>query len=143
MPNESTRTVVVALAAGFGVALAKAVAAAVTGSAALRAPGWMRQPPGPMRVVATSIRSGGHGRSAGWRLAGRVQARHQLGQVVRLDEGRRRRRAPGRVGGPALPYLRLPQLVLEDHVEVAVVLGEVACRVAQVPEVVGADQVPA
>jgi cation diffusion facilitator family transporter len=37
MPNESTRTVVVALAAGFGVALAKAVAAAVTGSAAMAA----------------------------------------------------------------------------------------------------------
>jgi cation diffusion facilitator family transporter len=37
MPNESTRTVLVALAAGLGVALAKAVAAVVTGSAAMAA----------------------------------------------------------------------------------------------------------
>jgi cation diffusion facilitator family transporter len=37
MPDDSTRTVVVALGTGLGVAVAKAVAAAVTGSAALAA----------------------------------------------------------------------------------------------------------
>ena len=37
MPNESTRTVLVALGAGLGVALAKAAAAALTGSTALAA----------------------------------------------------------------------------------------------------------
>jgi divalent metal cation (Fe/Co/Zn/Cd) transporter len=37
MPNESTRTVVVALVAGLGVALAKFGAAAFTGSPALAA----------------------------------------------------------------------------------------------------------
>jgi cation diffusion facilitator family transporter len=37
MPNESMRTVLVALGAGFGVALAKAGAAAFTGSSALAA----------------------------------------------------------------------------------------------------------
>ncbi len=37
MPNESTRTVVVALGAGLGVALAKVGAAVVTGSTAMAA----------------------------------------------------------------------------------------------------------
>jgi divalent metal cation (Fe/Co/Zn/Cd) transporter len=37
MPNESTRTVLVALVAGLGVALAKAGAAVFTGSPALAA----------------------------------------------------------------------------------------------------------
>ncbi len=37
MPNESTRTVLVSLGAGLGVALTKAVAAAITGSAAMAA----------------------------------------------------------------------------------------------------------
>jgi len=37
MPNDSMRTVLVALGAGFGVALAKAGAAAFTGSSALAA----------------------------------------------------------------------------------------------------------
>ena len=37
MPNDSTRTVLVALGAGLGVAVAKAGAAAFTGSAALAA----------------------------------------------------------------------------------------------------------
>ena len=37
MPNDSTRTVLVALGAGLGVALAKVGAAVITGSAALAA----------------------------------------------------------------------------------------------------------
>ena len=37
MPDDSTRTVLVALGAGLGVAVAKAVAAVFTGSAALAA----------------------------------------------------------------------------------------------------------
>ena len=37
MPNDSTRTVLVALGSGLGVALAKVVVAAFTGSTALAA----------------------------------------------------------------------------------------------------------
>ena len=58
----------------------------------------------------------------------RVAARHQLRQVVRPDERRGRRRPPRVQRAHPLPHLRLPQLVVDDDVEVAVVLGEVARR---------------
>ena len=51
------------------------------------------------------------------------------------DAGRRgRRRAPGEQPPRPLQILRRPELVVDDAVHVAVVLGEVARRVLEVPE---------
>ena len=57
MPNDSTRTVLVALGAGLGVALAKSGAAVVTGSAALAA------------AAAHSLADTANDRPCSWRSA--------------------------------------------------------------------------
>src|SRR5439155_22956265 len=72
-----------------------------------------------------------------------VCRRHQLGEVVGREKGRRHRRAPAVEALGAVPYARRPQLVIDDAVEVRVVLGEVAGRIPQVPEEVRADGVSA
>src|SRR6478672_11621654 len=74
---------------------------------------------------------------------GRVASGHQRGQVLGLDERRRGRRPPVVQAAGAFHHRRLPQLVVQDDVQVGVVLREVADRVLQVPEEVGPDVVTA
>jgi uncharacterized protein len=82
-------------------------------------------------------------RHATARLPGGVRSCHQRGQVVGVQEGRRRGRAPGVKAAGALQVLRCPQLVIDDAVHVRVVLGEVARGVLEVPEEVRPGMVPA
>src|SRR6266566_6918124 len=74
---------------------------------------------------------------------GRVTSGHQRGQVLGVNERRRGRRPPVVQAAGAFDDRRLPQLVIQDDVQVGVVLREVAHRVLQVPEEVGPDVVPA
>src|SRR5689334_9811039 len=60
-----------------------------------------------------------------------------------MQEGGGRWRAPGKQSPRPLQILRGPELVVDDAVHVAVVLGEVARRVLEVPEEVRARVVPA
>jgi 3-methylfumaryl-CoA hydratase len=73
--------------------------------------------------------------------AAAVGAGHQGGQVVRVQEGRRRGRSPGVQAPRAFQVLGGPQLVVDDAVHVAVVLAEAARRVLEVPEEVRAPVV--
>src|ERR1700740_2282283 len=68
---------------------------------------------------------------------------HQLGQVVWGEGTSWPRRSPAIEGPDVVPYLRLPELVVDDAVHVGVVLAEVARGVLEIPEEVGPDVVPA
>src|SRR6516165_10095361 len=83
----------------------------------------------------------GWSESAG--LRPRVRPRHQPGEIFGMQERRRRGRTPVEQAAGPLQGLRRPQLVVDDAVHVGVVLGEVARRVLQVPEEIGARVVPA
>src|ERR1700739_4456874 len=67
---------------------------------------------------------------------------HQVGQIVRGEERSWHRRSPAIEGPDVVPYLRLPELVVDDAVHVGVVLAEVARGVFEIPEEVGPDVVP-
>src|SRR5271166_606763 len=108
-------------------------------------------PTGPHPTTATSAstlvtagtaapRAGGPGGGPSPRP---VRAGHQRGEVVRGQERGGRRRPPVVQASDTLPDLRLPQLIVDDAVQVGVVLGEVPRGILQVPEEVGPDVVPA
>src|SRR6266516_4860087 len=68
-----------------------------------------------------------------------VVSRHQRSQVLRLQERWRRRRAPVVQAAHAFHYGWLPQLVIDNAIQIGVVLGEIAGRILQVPEEVRSD----
>src|SRR5258706_13919991 len=68
-----------------------------------------------------------------------VGAGHELGEVIRGEERPGHRRSPAVEGPDVVKDLRLPELVVDDAVEIGVVLGEVARGVLEIPEEVSAD----
>src|ERR1022692_1708155 len=95
---------------------------------------------GDLRVACQQARGPARRRSAS---AGGVRAGHHGGQVVGVQEGRWRRRAPGEEPAGSFEVLLRPQLIVDDAVQIGVVLGEVAGRVLEVPEEVRARVVAA
>ncbi len=73
--------------------------------------------------------------------AGCVGAGHKGGEVVRFEERWRRRRSPVEEALSAFEGFWGPDFVFGDAVHVGVVLGEVPCRVFEVPEEVGSGVV--
>jgi len=100
-----------------------------------------------MGSVTDQVSRHAHSRSSSCRRPSRDIQRAEWAPVIMAarssDAGRMgAAAAPGEEPARPLQILRRPQLVVDDAVHVAVVLGEVARRVLQVPEEVRARVVP-
>src|SRR5690348_8874009 len=93
-----------------------------------------RGPPSPPRAGPPRAGPPSPPRAGRRGSAGGVGAGHHGGEVVGMNERRRRGRPPGEQAPGALEVLGRPELVVDDAVHVAVVLAEVARRILEVPE---------